>query len=162
MLLRHLCPRCSRKHESTSSESRTTGCTCLRWFFTPTRNDSAVAPTANGGNTEVLTTQPRENGFDHSYQLDEADKSVSAVDHHRTKSSMHHRLKIWISSGHNGIIGKYGNKLELGVPNVVKPLSDNSVDPGWPDWLINVAPAAVQGWFPWRLDSFEKLGKVNC
>nr|CAB3489553.1 unnamed protein product [Digitaria exilis] len=74
---------------------------------------------------------------------------------------MHHRLKIWISSGHNGIIGKYGNKLELGVPNVSKPLSDNSVDPGWPDWLINVAPEAVQGWFPWQLNSFEKLGKVG-
>nr|CAB3491305.1 unnamed protein product [Digitaria exilis] len=72
---------------------------------------------------------------------------------------MHHRLKIWISSGHNGIIGKYGNKLELGVPNVAKPLSDNSVDPGWPDCLINVAPEAVQGWFPWQLNSFEKLGK---
>lgn len=31
---------------------------------------------------------------------------------------------------------------------------------GWPAWLINVAPKAVEGWLPRRADSFEKLGKV--
>jgi hypothetical protein len=108
----------------------------------------------------VLTSQPGANGFDPSYQLDDADKPVLAVGHRR-KSSMHHRLKVWISSGHNSIMGRYGNKLELGVPNVAKPLSDELVDPGWPEWLTNVAPEAVQGLVPWRLDSFEKLGKVN-
>lgn len=160
VLLGHLCPKCSRRHEGTTSGSQTTGCTCFRWFFTPSSNDPATVPSANGGNTEVLTSQPRTNGFDPSYQLDDADKPVSAVGHRR-KSSMHHRLKIWISSGHNGIMGRYGNKLELGVPNVAKPLSYESADPGWPEWLTNVAPEVVQGWFPRRLDSFEKLGKVN-
>ncbi|XP_012704076.1 probable serine/threonine-protein kinase At1g54610 [Setaria italica] len=160
VLLGHLCPKCSRRHEGTTSGSQTTGCTCFRWFFTPSSNDPATVPSANGGNTEVLTSQPRTNGFDPSYQLDDADKPVSAVGHRR-KSSMHHRLKIWISSGHNGIMGRYGNKLELGVPNVAKPLSDESADPGWPEWLTNVAPEVVQGWFPRRLDSFEKLGKVG-
>ena len=160
VLLGHLCPKCSRKHEGTTSGSHTTGCTCLRWFFAPSSNDSATVPSPNGGNTEVVTTQPPENGFDPSYQLDDADKTVSAVGHCQ-KSSMHHRLKIWISSGHNGIMGRYGNKLDSGAPNVAnKPSSDELVDPGWPDWLMNVAPEAVQGWFPRRLDSFEKLGKV--
>ncbi|OEL35592.1 putative serine/threonine-protein kinase [Dichanthelium oligosanthes] len=159
-LLGHLCPKCSKKHDGTNSGSQTTGCTCFQWFFTPSSNDSATVPITNGGNTEVVTAQPQENEFAPSFQLDDAEKSVSAVGHHR-KSSMHHRLKIWISSGHNGIIGRYGNKLELGVHNAAKPLSDEHVDPGWPDWLINVAPEAVQGWFPRRLDSFEKIGKVG-
>ncbi|CAL4981689.1 unnamed protein product [Urochloa decumbens] len=160
VFLGHLCPKCSKRHEGTTSGSHTTGCTCLPWLFTPSSNDSASVPSVNVGNTEVLTAQPQENGFDPSYQFNNADMSVSAVGHHR-KSSMHHRLKIWISSGHNGIMGRYGNKLELGVPNVAKPLSDERIDPGWPDWLTNVAPKAVQGWSPRRLDSFEKLGKVG-
>jgi len=162
VLLSHLCPKCSKKHHGTTSGSQTTGCTCWQWFFTPsTSNDSATVATANGGNTEVLTSQPEENDFVPSYKLDNAETSVSAVGHHR-KPSMHHRLKIWISSGHNGIIGKYGSKLELGVPHAVRPLSDEHAKPGWPDWLINVAPEAVQGWFPRRADSFEKLDKVYC
>jgi cyclin-dependent kinase 12/13 len=32
---------------------------------------------------------------------------------------------------------------------------------GWPSWLVNVAPKAVEGWLPRRADSFEKLAKVN-
>ncbi|KAF8726134.1 hypothetical protein HU200_019874 [Digitaria exilis] len=32
---------------------------------------------------------------------------------------------------------------------------------GWPAWLINVAPKAVEGWLPRRADSFEKLGKIG-
>ncbi|CAO2146046.1 unnamed protein product [Urochloa humidicola] len=160
VFLGHLCPKCSKRHEGTTSGSHTTGCTCLRWLFTPSSNDSASVPSVNGGNTEVITAQPQENDFDPSYQFNNADIPVSALGHRR-KSSMHHRLKIWISSGHNGIMGRYGNKLELSVPNVAKPLSDERVDPGWPDWLTNVAPKAVQGWSPRRLDSFEKLSKVG-
>lgn len=158
VLLSHLCPKCSKKHDDTTSGSQTTGCTCWQWFFTPsTSNDTANVASANGGNT----FQVEEKVLAPSYKLDNAETSVSAVGHH-TKSSMHHRLKIWISSGHNGIMGKYGNKLELGMPHEARPLLlDEHAKPGWPDWLINVAPEAVRGWFPRRQDSFEKLDKVN-
>ncbi|KAJ1275201.1 hypothetical protein BS78_05G118400, partial [Paspalum vaginatum] len=160
VLLGYLCPKCSKKHDGTTSGSQTIGCTCWQRFFTPSGNDSATVSRGNGGNTEVLTAQPEENEFAHVYQLNNTDKSISAVGNNR-RSSMHQRLKIWISSGHNGIMGRYGNKLELGVSNVVKPLSDEHVNPGWPHWLINVAPEAVQGWFPRRPDSFEKLDKIG-
>jgi hypothetical protein len=32
---------------------------------------------------------------------------------------------------------------------------------GWPAWLANVAPKAIEGWLPRRADSFEKLDKVR-
>ncbi|KQJ91857.2 hypothetical protein BRADI_4g40430v3 [Brachypodium distachyon] len=32
---------------------------------------------------------------------------------------------------------------------------------GWPAWLVNVAPKAVEGWLPRQADSFEKLDKVG-
>lgn len=40
-------------------------------------------------------------------------------------------------------------------------LSDDHAVAGWPAWLANVAPKAVEGWLPRRADSFEKLDKVN-
>lgn len=48
-----------------------------------------------------------------------------------------------------------GNNAEL------KGLSGEHVVAGWPSWLVNVAPKAVEGWLPRRADSFEKLAKVN-
>lgn len=161
VFLGHICPKCSKKHDGTTSGSQTTGCTCWQRFFTSSSNDSATAASANSENTEVLTSQAEENGFAPSYQLVDTETSVSAIGHRR-KSSMHQRLKVWISSGHNGIIGKHGNKLELGVPSVARPLPDEHAKPDWPDWLVSVAPKAVQGWFPRRADSFEKLDKVSC
>ncbi|XP_062197334.1 probable serine/threonine-protein kinase At1g54610 [Phragmites australis] len=159
-LLGHICPKCSKKDDGTTSEGHTTACTCLQRFFAPSSSDSAAVASANGGNTAALNAQSEENGFTPSSLLDDAEKTVSAADHSR-KSSVHRRLKIWISSGHNGIIGRHGIKLELGVPNVAVQLSSEHVDPGWPDWLKSVAPEAVQGWSPRRSDSFEKLGKVG-
>jgi len=47
-----------------------------------------------------------------------------------------------------------GNNADL------KGLSGEHVVAGWPAWLINVAPKAVEGWLPRRADSFEKLAKI--
>ncbi|KAM3255521.1 hypothetical protein ACQJBY_048644 [Aegilops geniculata] len=43
----------------------------------------------------------------------------------------------------------------------LKGLSGEHVVSGWPTWLANVAPKAVQGWLPRRADSFEKLDKIG-
>ena len=43
----------------------------------------------------------------------------------------------------------------------LKGLSGEHVVAGWPAWLANVAPKAVEGWSPRRADSFEKLDKVK-
>ncbi|OEL20004.1 putative serine/threonine-protein kinase [Dichanthelium oligosanthes] len=43
----------------------------------------------------------------------------------------------------------------------LKGLSGEHVVAGWPAWLINVAPKAVEGWLPRRADSFEKLTKIG-
>jgi hypothetical protein len=48
-----------------------------------------------------------------------------------------------------------GNNADL------KGLSGEHVVAGWPAWLINVEPKAVEGWLPRRADSFEKLAKVK-
>ncbi|XP_039835941.1 probable serine/threonine-protein kinase At1g09600 isoform X5 [Panicum virgatum] len=48
-----------------------------------------------------------------------------------------------------------GNNADL------KGLSGEHVVAGWPAWLINVAPKAVEGWLPRRADSFEKLAKIG-
>lgn len=40
-------------------------------------------------------------------------------------------------------------------------LSDDHAVAGWPAWLANVAPKAVEGWLPRRADSFEKLDKIG-
>lgn len=156
VFLGHICPKCSKKNEGTSSESQTTSCTCLQRLFAPSSNDSeAVA--SNNGHTEVLNSLPDENGFTPSSLSDDSEKSVSVTEHPR-KSSVHHRLKIWIGSGHNGIMGRHGNKLDIGIPKKSTAEHDN---PEWPDWLVNVAPEAVQGWYPQHLDSFEKSEKVG-
>jgi hypothetical protein len=55
------------------------------------------------------------------------------------------------------MIGRYGNKTELG-----KRFSAEHSNDVWPDWLVNVASEAVQGWVPRRADSFERLSKVSC
>jgi cyclin-dependent kinase 12/13 len=39
--------------------------------------------------------------------------------------------------------------------------SSEHVAAGWPAWLVNVAPKAVEGWLPRRANSFEKLAKVK-
>ncbi|TVU01352.1 hypothetical protein EJB05_53195 [Eragrostis curvula] len=55
-------------------------------------------------------------------------------------------LDVRISSGNNADL---------------KGLSGEHVVAGWPAWLVNVAPKAVEGWLPRRADSFEKLAKIG-
>jgi hypothetical protein len=115
-------------------------------LFTASGKDesTAVAKVADDdGNTEVSNVQLKE-------------KSVIGFDPPR-KPSARHRLKIWISTRHSGMIGRYGNKTELG-----KRFSAEHSNDVWPDWLVNVASEAVQGWVPRRADSFERLSKVSC
>lgn len=162
-LIGHLCSKCTKQDDGATSKSQTTASTCLHGFFTlPCKDDSGAVAKVPGddGNTEVLNVQSKENGFTSRPIFDDAEMSVLAFDPPR-KTSAKHRLKNWISSGHSGMIGRYGNKLELNVVNAPKRFSAELVNTGWPDWLMNVAPEAVQGWLPRRADSFEKLGKVR-
>lgn len=105
---------------------------------TPSRNSAAAsAKTAagtNDGGSAVLDAKLKENRINSStLQPDDGEKVVVAFD-------------VRISSGNNA---------EL------KGLSGEHVVAGWPAWLANVAPKAVEGWLPRRADSFEKLDKVE-
>ncbi|BAH95561.1 Os12g0203000 [Oryza sativa Japonica Group] len=102
---------------------------------TPSRNSAAAsAKTATGtndGNSAVIDGQLKENAS--KLQLGDGEKAIVALDV-RTGS---------------------GNNAEL------KGLSGEHVAAGWPAWLANVAPKAVEGWVPRRADSFEKLDKIG-
>ncbi|KAL5204909.1 hypothetical protein ABZP36_009780 [Zizania latifolia] len=164
-LIGQLCSKCTTQDDGPTSSSETTSsnCKCLYKFFTP----SSKGGTANvenvpgdDGNSEALTIQLKENGLTSNNILDNADKSILALDS-RKKLSAHQRLRVWISSGHGGIIGRHGKKLELGAADVPKQFPSEHVNTVWPDWLMNVAPEAVQGWLPRRAESFEKLSKTG-
>jgi len=83
--------------------------------------------------TAVLNAKSKENTFNSSTLDSYGGAKVVALD-------------ARISSGNNADL---------------KGLSGEHVVAGWPAWLINVAPKAVEGWLPRRADSFEKLAKVN-
>jgi len=140
-----LCSKCTRQDDNSTMQSQTTATTCIHGLFTASGKDesTAVAKVADDdGNTEVSNVQLKE-------------KSVIGFDPPR-KPSARHRLKIWISTRHSGMIGRYGNKTELG-----KRFSAEHSNDVWPDWLVNVASEAVQGWVPRRADSFERLSKIG-
>ncbi|KAL6868131.1 hypothetical protein ACP4OV_014976 [Aristida adscensionis] len=159
-LLGHVCHKCSKKDDGTTSKGHNSaGCTCLHRFYSPSNHDSTSAT----NDTEDLDARPEGHCYVHcSHHLDNTEKLASDTDHHHhRRSSVHHKLKVWLQSGHIGIHGKYGHKFELGVPIAGKHLSIEDTNPRWPDWLAHVAPEAVQGWCPRRSDSFEKLGKIG-
>ncbi|CAN6330820.1 unnamed protein product [Urochloa humidicola] len=95
------------------------------------RDDSTVAATAK--TSAVLNGKFKENTFNSSTLDSYGGGKVVALD-------------ARISSGNNADL---------------KGLSGENVVPGWPAWLINVAPKAVEGWLPRRADSFEKLAKIG-
>jgi cyclin-dependent kinase 12/13 len=99
------------------------------------KDDSAAAVTNDGGTTD-LSTKIKESATNPTSTLhpDGAEKAVVDID-------------VRISSDNIGDL--------RGVP------SSEHVAAGWPAWLVNVAPKAVEGWLPRRANSFEKLGKVN-
>jgi len=146
----HFCSKCTSQDESATSKTQTTDGTCVHGLFAPSGEDeSSAVPEVVGddGNTEVTNVQLKE-------------KSVLGFDPPR-KPSARHRLKIWISTRHSGILGRYSNKLDLGFCTGAKRFSPEQLNTGWPDWLVNVAPEAVQGWAPLRADSFERLSKIG-
>uniref|UniRef100_A0A0D3HK07 [RNA-polymerase]-subunit kinase n=1 Tax=Oryza barthii TaxID=65489 RepID=A0A0D3HK07_9ORYZ len=164
-LIDQLCSKCPKHDDGATLQSETTSSKfkCLYKFFRPSsEGDTAAVDNVlrNDGNTEVVAIQSKENGRNSNNILEDGEKSVLSSDHSK-KLSAHHRLKIWITSGHSGIIGRYGKKLELNAANVPKQFPSEHVNTVWPDWLMKVAPEAVQGWFPRRAESFEKLGKIG-
>lgn len=102
---------------------------------TPSRkSDSTADAISNYGGTGVHNAKIKENTINSStVELYGGEKVAVALD-------------ARISSGNNA---------EL------KGLSGEHGVAGWPSWLVNVAPKAVEGWLPRRADSFEKLAKVN-
>ncbi|KAF7048007.1 hypothetical protein CFC21_056833 [Triticum aestivum] len=144
------CSKCTKQEDSATSKSQTTDGTCIHGLIAPSSKDelSAVPEVAGDDrNTEVPNVPLKE-------------KPVLGFDPPR-KPRARHRLKIWISTRHNGIIGRCGNKLDLGFFNGAKRLSAEHLNTGWPDWLVTVAPEAVQGWAPLQADSFERLSKIG-
>ncbi|XP_047085387.1 probable serine/threonine-protein kinase At1g54610 [Lolium rigidum] len=145
-----LCSKCTRQDDTSTMQSQTTASTCIHGLFTASGKDESTAVAevaAADGNTEVSNVQLKE-------------KSVIGFDPPR-KPSKRHRLKIWISTRHSGVIGRCGNKTESSIFSGAKRFSSEHSNAGWPDWLLNVAPEAVQGWAPRRVDSFEKISKIG-
>uniref|UniRef100_F2EAJ2 [RNA-polymerase]-subunit kinase n=1 Tax=Hordeum vulgare subsp. vulgare TaxID=112509 RepID=F2EAJ2_HORVV len=145
-----LCTKCTKQDDSTTSKSQTTDGTCIHGLIAPSEKDElSIVPDVTGDekNTEVSIVQLKE-------------KPILGFDPPR-KPSARHRLKIWISTRPTGIIGRYSNKLDLGFCHGGKRFSAEHLNTGWPDWLVNVAPEAVQGWAPLRADSFERLSKIG-
>ncbi|KAK3136331.1 hypothetical protein QOZ80_5BG0431880 [Eleusine coracana subsp. coracana] len=97
------------------------------------KDDSAAAVTYDGG-TSVLSAKIKESKTNPKIvQPDAGEKVVLALD-------------VRISSGNDGDLN--------GLPG-------EHVVAGWPAWLVNVAPKAVEGWLPRRASSFEKLAKIG-
>ncbi|KAJ1265182.1 hypothetical protein BS78_08G060000 [Paspalum vaginatum] len=77
--------------------------------------------------------------------------------------------KIKENKINSGTLTFYGEKVvvpldaRISTGNIaeLKGLSGEHAVAGWPSWLINVAPKAVEGWLPRRADSFEKLAKIG-
>ncbi|WVZ88853.1 hypothetical protein U9M48_035321 [Paspalum notatum var. saurae] len=77
--------------------------------------------------------------------------------------------KIKENTINSGTLNFYGEKVvvpldaRISTGNIaeLKGLSGEHAVAGWPSWLINVAPKAVEGWLPRRADSFEKLAKIG-
>ncbi|CAN6349205.1 unnamed protein product [Urochloa humidicola] len=95
------------------------------------RDDSTVATSAK--TSAVLNARFKENTFNSSTLDSYGGGKVVALD-------------ARISSGNNADL---------------KGLPGEHVVAGWPAWLVNVAPKAVEGWLPRRADSFEKLAKIG-
>ncbi|CAL4903777.1 unnamed protein product [Urochloa decumbens] len=95
------------------------------------REDSTVATSAK--TSAALNAKFKENTFNSSTLDSYGGGKVVALD-------------ARISSGNNADL---------------KGLSGENVVVGWPAWLVNVAPKAVEGWLPRRADSFEKLAKIG-
>uniref|UniRef100_A0A0D9XXQ6 [RNA-polymerase]-subunit kinase n=1 Tax=Leersia perrieri TaxID=77586 RepID=A0A0D9XXQ6_9ORYZ len=105
---------------------------------TPSRNSAAASVNTvigtNDGVPSVIDGQLKESAVNSSIlQSGKGEKVIVALD-------------VRISSGNN---------------TELKGLSGEHVSAGWPAWLANVAPKAVEGWLPRRADSFEKLDKIG-
>ncbi|KAL5648776.1 hypothetical protein ACJX0J_039585, partial [Zea mays] len=75
--------------------------------------------------------------------------SSAALNNAKTKGNLYGAEKVVVSL--DARISS-GNNAEFKGLNAVS---------GWPSWLVNVAPKAVEGWLPRRADSFEKLAKIG-
>ncbi|PWA77104.1 serine/threonine/dual specificity protein kinase, catalytic domain-containing protein [Artemisia annua] len=49
----------------------------------------------------------------------------------------------------------------LSIRSMPKGIEGEQVVAGWPSWLVEVAGEAINGWFPRRADTFEKLDKIG-
>ncbi|XP_066358705.1 probable serine/threonine-protein kinase At1g09600 isoform X1 [Miscanthus floridulus] len=89
-----------------------------------------------------------------------SDSAADAVSNNGGTAVLNAKTKEKLSGGEKVVVAldariSSGNNAEL------NGLSGEHVVTGWPSWLINVAPKAVEGWLPRRADSFEKLAKIG-
>ncbi|XP_073295435.1 protein IMPAIRED IN BABA-INDUCED STERILITY 1-like isoform X2 [Primulina huaijiensis] len=57
--------------------------------------------------------------------------------------------------------GRTSKSVSFRLGNFQKYMEGEQVAAGWPAWLSAVAGEAIQGWFPLKSDSYEKLEKIG-
>ncbi|KAL0917675.1 hypothetical protein M5K25_012754 [Dendrobium thyrsiflorum] len=101
----------------------------------------------------------KSNGGENNSVVVSSDRTGMSVSHQRSRTvdvrvnGENLQSKTLAAGGNGG-----SNSGIFDVPN---GFSGEHVAIGWPAWLINVAPEAVNGWLPRRADSFEKLNKIG-
>ncbi|XP_015698746.1 probable serine/threonine-protein kinase At1g54610 isoform X2 [Oryza brachyantha] len=102
---------------------------------------------------------------------DDADATSENKTPSRNSAAVSVRTATSTNNGDNANILRSGNgekvivaldvRISSGNNAELKGLSGEHAAAGWPTWLVNVAPKAVEGWLPRRADSFEKLDKIG-
>ncbi|KAH0452411.1 hypothetical protein IEQ34_019710 [Dendrobium chrysotoxum] len=142
----------------------------LSRLVTPLKKDvsailfDADAATRSCGSGKRPATKSQENVVAPiPVQSDEGEKgSLASVDRKQNFAGHHRRATVDFrvhGADTDPKMGDFGLGMEnLNVPN---GFSGEHVAAGWPAWLTNVAPEAVNGWLPRRAESFEKLDKIG-
>lgn len=147
----------------------------LKRLVTPSKKEDAALPTETEaaasrsiGVSTRRAAKPQENlvhPLPGQYNGGESNSVVASskgtgmsVGHPRSRTA---DVRVNGENLQSKISGAEGNGgSNSGIFDVPNGFSGEHMAAGWPVWLINVAPEAVNGWLPRRADSFEKLHKV--
>ncbi|XP_020584480.1 probable serine/threonine-protein kinase At1g54610 [Phalaenopsis equestris] len=147
----------------------------LKRLVTPSKKENAALSTeaeaAAAGSIGVSTrpaAKPQEkvpslprqsNGGENSSIVATSDRTGMSVVHQRSRT-----VDVRVDGENlqsNNLVAESSGRSNSGIFDVPIGFSGEHVAAGWPAWLTNVAPEAVNGWLPRRADSFEKLNKIG-